>query len=398
MGLRFRRRVTIAPGLSLNISKTGIGMSAGPRGAKIGVGPRGVHRSVGIPGTGLHYREESRWKSGNSRGGSTSQSSGSNEAAIVVHQDGSVALVDHDGKPVPPRLAKLFREQNADQIQSFLERTCENWNAGIDQILTVHHGTPNPAANLEYEIRSFGEERPSPFVPSRLGLLGRVWRPRRERIEQENRDGRKAQALAVAEWEERKHRFETEERAKQQDYVSLRLTDVAAMQRVLEDRLHAINWPRTTEVSYQIREEGQELWLDVDLPEVEDMPREQAAPTARGLKLNIKTKSDTQVRREYMQHVHGVLLRIVGEVFFSLPTVRIVVASGYSQRPDPTTGHARDDYLLSVRIARSEWVELNFDNLDALDVVAGLERFDLRRKMTKTGIFTAIEPHVEGEA
>jgi hypothetical protein len=380
------------------MSKSGLGISVGPRGAKVGIGPRGVHRSVGIPGTGLHYREETRWKSRVNSSGSTSRSSGANEAVLEVREDGSVGLLGPDGNPIPPRLAKLFREQNADQIQSFLERTCERWNAGVDEILTVHFGTPNPAGNLEYEIRSFTEMRLDPFIPRRLGLLGRVWRARRERIEQENEAGRKAQAIAAAGWEATKARFEAKEHTKKQDCVSLRHTDVEAMERVLEDRLAAINWPRTTEMSYQIREEGHELWLDVDLPEVEDIPKERAVPAARGLKLNIRTKSETQVRREYMQHVHGVLFRVVGEVFFSLPIVRLVVASGYSQRPDPTTGHLRDDYLISASITRSAWAEMNWQNLEALDVVACFERFDLRRKMTKTGIFTPVDPHVDGGA
>ena len=55
MGFRLQRRVTIAPGLTMNISKRGLGMSVGPRGAKISVGPRGTRESVGIPGTGMRY-------------------------------------------------------------------------------------------------------------------------------------------------------------------------------------------------------------------------------------------------------------------------------------------------------------------------------------------------------
>ena len=60
MGFRFFRRVKIAPGLSLNFSKSGMSFSAGPRGAKVTVGPRGVRTTVGIPGTGLYYTETSR--------------------------------------------------------------------------------------------------------------------------------------------------------------------------------------------------------------------------------------------------------------------------------------------------------------------------------------------------
>jgi len=45
----------IAPGLTLNLSKSGPSLSFGPRGAKVTVGRRGVRRTVGIPGTGLFY-------------------------------------------------------------------------------------------------------------------------------------------------------------------------------------------------------------------------------------------------------------------------------------------------------------------------------------------------------
>ncbi len=55
MGFRFWRRVKIAPGVTLNLSKSGGSLSIGPRGAKITVGPRGRRATVGIPGTGLFY-------------------------------------------------------------------------------------------------------------------------------------------------------------------------------------------------------------------------------------------------------------------------------------------------------------------------------------------------------
>ena len=55
MGFRFWRRVKIAPGLTLNLSKSGGSLSFGPRGAKFTVGPRGKRATVGIPGTGLFY-------------------------------------------------------------------------------------------------------------------------------------------------------------------------------------------------------------------------------------------------------------------------------------------------------------------------------------------------------
>ena len=55
MGFRFWRRIRIAPGVTLNLSKSGGSLSFGPRGAKFTVGSRGTRATVGIPGTGLFY-------------------------------------------------------------------------------------------------------------------------------------------------------------------------------------------------------------------------------------------------------------------------------------------------------------------------------------------------------
>ena len=66
MGLRLFRRIKIAPGITLNLSKSGLSASAGVRGARVTLGPRGVRRTVGIPGTGISYSENSSL-SGSSR-------------------------------------------------------------------------------------------------------------------------------------------------------------------------------------------------------------------------------------------------------------------------------------------------------------------------------------------
>ncbi|MBT9259749.1 MAG: DUF4236 domain-containing protein [Clostridiales bacterium] len=55
MAFRFWRRVKIAPGVTVNFSKSGASLSVGPRGAKITFGPRGTRITAGIPGTGLYH-------------------------------------------------------------------------------------------------------------------------------------------------------------------------------------------------------------------------------------------------------------------------------------------------------------------------------------------------------
>lgn len=56
MGLYFRKRIKILPGVHMNVSKTGTSWSVGPRGAKVNIGKRGTYVTTGIPGTGIYSR------------------------------------------------------------------------------------------------------------------------------------------------------------------------------------------------------------------------------------------------------------------------------------------------------------------------------------------------------
>lgn len=55
MGFRFFKRVGLAKGVTLNLSKSGGSVSIGPQGAHLTLGPQGARVSLGIPGTGLYY-------------------------------------------------------------------------------------------------------------------------------------------------------------------------------------------------------------------------------------------------------------------------------------------------------------------------------------------------------
>jgi Protein of unknown function (DUF4236) len=56
-GLRFQKRIKILPGVTINLSKSGVSTSLGGHGATVNVGTSGKRTfSLGIPGTGLSYR------------------------------------------------------------------------------------------------------------------------------------------------------------------------------------------------------------------------------------------------------------------------------------------------------------------------------------------------------
>ncbi|WP_283743024.1 DUF4236 domain-containing protein [Sideroxydans sp. CL21] len=57
MGLRFRRRIKILPGVWFNLSKSGISTSIGGKGLTVNLKGGKTKTTVGIPGSGLSYSE-----------------------------------------------------------------------------------------------------------------------------------------------------------------------------------------------------------------------------------------------------------------------------------------------------------------------------------------------------
>jgi hypothetical protein len=56
VGFRYRKSVRIAPGIRLNVSRRGVGVSAGVKGLRYSLSPTGRRRrTVSLPGTGISY-------------------------------------------------------------------------------------------------------------------------------------------------------------------------------------------------------------------------------------------------------------------------------------------------------------------------------------------------------
>ena len=57
MGFRFQKRIRIFKGLTINLSKSGSSWTVGCPGASVNIKDDKVTGNVGIPGTGLSYRQ-----------------------------------------------------------------------------------------------------------------------------------------------------------------------------------------------------------------------------------------------------------------------------------------------------------------------------------------------------
>jgi hypothetical protein len=375
----------------MNLSGSGVSFSVGPRGASVTMGSRGTFVNAGLPGTGFYSRE----RVGGSRQ-SAAPRRGANKvtlaALVKVDDDGTITFTDKDGAPLSEYLIAEAKKQNRDVILQTIQSTCDQINEKVEAVGQVHLGTPSPHERPTYTGVPFDIPPPARPTPEKPGFLASLFRGKREEIERRNADAQRAHEAAMTEWRRAKTEHD-EQQISHRKFVDQDIyVDLNAMEQYLEGVLAEIDWPRETQVSFEIENDGAKTMVDVDLPEFEDMPTKTATVPQRGLKLTVKELPATKVRRLYMDHVHGVVFRVIGETFASLPTAQTVVVSGYSQRPDKSTGQIADEYLLSVRVPRVAWGEIDFSNLSAIDVVEALARFDLRRDVTKTAVFNPIEP------
>lgn len=310
----------------------------------------------------------------------------------ALHDDGTLTFHDADGNAVPEHVVEAAKKQNKESILALIQRKCDDLNSSIEALGTIHLDTPSCTSRPTFTEVPFGEPEPVAPRSRKPSLLHRLFKKLMLRLEAQNAESQADFAARHGTWSnDQRHHFQQEQDRKRliEEGIYTRVSDMEAW---LEDNLQDICWPRETSISLEQLEGGSCVLLDVDLPEIEDMPSATASVPSRGLKLSVKEMSATAIQKLYMAHVHAVAFRIIGESFAALPKATTVVLSGYSQRPDKATGRITDEYLFSVRVGRGTWSDIDFGRLEGIDVVEALARFDLRRQMTKTGIFKAIEP------
>ena len=115
MSWTFRRRVKIADGIQLNLSRGGLSLTVGPRGARVTLSPKAMYLHLGLPGTGIYSRRGVNFKA---------------EKRRLAKQ---------------AQLRQKYRAENGSFIDA-LERANERldrWNAKLDEYNKTHQ-QPKP--------------------------------------------------------------------------------------------------------------------------------------------------------------------------------------------------------------------------------------------------------------
>lgn len=422
MGVRFQRRITLCKGVHLNVSKSGIGISLGMRGASISTGPRGQYVNLGIPGTGLAFRQkvgDNSSDSSDSVNESNIRNSNYIEGSsinIKIDKDGKefAYLTAPDGTPYNDE-AMMRRVKKGAQYHELLEKVrrmkYDDMKNKNDSCVYIYKSSPtiiteqdviqereNPKNIIkqEYVIHEFDEAEPrlTAFYDKAHNwalenVKYNIFNKKKKVHFAEHQKMYELFEEAKKDWEKRKEEYyENEKKTKiikdkefEEDYKRRASEQAYIYDQVLnptedyindtvKDVLSQIELPVEFSIDYAVA--GRKIELDIDLPEIEDYPQEVCTILSSG-KLSVKHKTISELNKDYATGVIGMSFFFASILFNISPAIEQVSISGYTQRTNKKTGNIEDQYVYSVVFPRKNFSEINIQNIDPIQAITGFE-------------------------
>ena len=124
--------------------------------------------------------------------------------------------------------------------------------------------------------------------------------------------------------------------------------DAAAAEAAIEAWLEGSEAPIAMEVQAEVLPDKDAIMIDLDLPEIEDMPVNKLSELADG---TIKIKKEQY--EDYRTCVFGLGEYVASHAFTAVPQAKRIVVSAYTQRRSEKTGEAMDVFIYSVVFDRT---------------------------------------------
>lgn len=417
MSFRFQRRIRVAPGMRVNLSKRGISTSIGKRGGTVSVGRRGVYGNVGLPGSGLSYRSKLNKKNTPKTSGTGHKSNGTksqpaDSQPILTEWDEKihdVRFTRSDGTPLSREEITAVKRAHKEEITEIYQTKADEINERTARLLELHQDAFDIHADLNQRLpASFGDPPEEPnqqqFVKQRESeitqdfswfdkLIHLLPSKKRELHKTINADAQMQFIQAKTDYEKVLREREEEIQYRKTLLASVKQGEPDAMADWAGIFLDELDFPLETDVDYDVID-AETVYVDVDLPNPDMVPVKEAEVLKSG-KLKVTEKTQRDHRDHYARLAGGTALYLASYFLAYLPTAERVIISGYQQQLDERSGHDEDIYIYSAIITRKGFQELNLHQLHPL---LALESFEHRLNATKTFILKEITPFSPAES
>ena len=132
-------------------------------------------------------------------------------------------------------------------------------------------------------------------------------------------------------------------------------------------------------VDYAYDENNGKILIDLDLPEIEDIPDQKIVLTSTGKK-SIRLKGQTDLRTDYVHCIFGLAEYVAFVVFNISLKIKNVEICGFTQRKEKNSAVATDQYVFIVDFSRDLFSTIDFSKLSALQI---MDLFPRHYNMTK---------------
>ena len=391
MAFRHRTSIRIAPGFRVNIGKRGVGLSAGTRKTPLSLHRRGQWESLNIPDAGVTYRERIAGETTRNAKAypSLQLSTDIPDVARRIEQvrirsvDGSIRVFDEHGQDLGEDGLQAAKSFAAESLRKALDTHMQGHSALLESFRSLHAQTPSPEQTATYLPTTFEEPAPEPPRLRKLGLIERFMSKKRGEVERQNFATLLLHREATKNWQSAKEEHEQFEAERKSAYRLCQQGDWSAITQGFEDVLEDIDWPTEGDISVDTDELKRLFSIEVELPDIEQLPSEDVAAYKRGIGLSVKPFPQRKKQQRFCSYAHSMLFRLIGEAFTVHSDINTVLATAFKTEINDATGQANNVYLISVLVHRKQWTRLNFQNLDAVDPIIALGRFNIARSLTK---------------
>jgi hypothetical protein len=432
--MRFRKRLNILPGLYVNLSKSGASLSFGGKGLTYNIGSKGQYVTYGIPGTGLYDRKRIDTANTDSAANQNQilHSKLTITAGINIDADGKITINDEQGNPVTDE--KLLRtiKKSAEYKNAYfkLQKMCkEEIDAKTNQFIGIYKSTPPLKSRSEWQseianlrIEEYAEKEFPELIPTQESTKLKLqtyaekkietffsWTKKRKVEQYINENLNSVLENDLREWKKRKIEFETEEKniklRTDKELKNLYENKVSNLKKALDGDhryvsdsishiIGSLSLPLEFSMEYEFTD-SRDLFIDLDLPEIDHIPRKKAEILSSG-KVSVKDKTSKELNEDYVKCVLGLAFFFSGTFFNVSPQIKKMCISGYTQRISKRTGNMGDAYVFSIKFDRILFQDLNVKNIEPMEAMNNfVNRVDI---ITNKYEMKEIEPFKTDEA
>ena len=389
--MRFRKSVKICKGVRVNFSKSGISTTVGMRGLSVNVGKKGTYLNTGIPGTGLYDRH--KISGGSSRNSNLSRTTSNSSTQTISTRidlnldDNGVITFYRDGNIIEDQ--SLIRKiKNTPEFKAERERMMkvrfDEINEANNKFIEIYKLTPEVLTERQYTL-SYDRIKLEQYEPKTYIVPAPTESQVKEELTQEAVEKIKTwkfwdlsklrkkyvddnfsskYSATMNDWNTNKEKYESAEKAlsekKNAEYLLKYNTEKENTLKAIngepdyiefafEDWLATVTLPVDFDLQYEYNEEN--LYIDLDLPEIEDLPQEKAVSLANGTTKK-KAKTQKELKEDYVNCVFGLAMFFAGHLFNVSPKIKNMIISGYTQRSNTTISEPTDEYVYSIKFTR----------------------------------------------